>query len=353
MSTLSPHGAAREGPRPPGAAAPPEGRGASRQEPVPASRGPAWQGQAPAASADPSPVAAASARARSPSGVPSAPVPSASRHALPSRQGAPPVAPTRRGSKGLAIATASDPDRFRDACVAYERDKDARGVQAARSSYLNTWSELHAAYFAALADSSGVAPDVFPLAPASVDGVATLLKAGRYRACEEYMAKAKDEHIALGWPWTDLLTRAQRRAVRSVTRGIGPAKQAGALDLPALQRVELNTEPIVPGGPMGPGRLVAAGSFFMLREVEAALAMRQHLTFDSDRLEVTWLLPCTKTDPRALGRHRTWGCVCKNSDFAEPGLCPYHVLLDQDTARPVWRPTRRSIIPHGRRRCCP
>ena len=257
---------------------------------------------------------------------------SASRHALAPRQGAPPVAPTRRGSKDLALAAASDPRRFRDACADYERDKDARGVQAARSSYLNTWSELHAAYFAALEDSSGVVPDVFPLTTASVDGRATLLKAGRYRACEEYMAKAKDEHIALGWPWTDLLARAQRRATRSVTRGIGPAKQAGALDLPALPRLELSFEPIVPGGPMGPGCLVAAGSFFMLREVEAALAMRQHITFDTERLEVTWLLPCTKTDPRALGRHCTRGCVCGRSDIAEPGLCPYHILLDHDRA---------------------
>ena len=77
------------------------------------------------------------------------------------------------------------------------------------------------------------------------------------------------------------------------------------------------------------GRRLAEGSwwwpvlFFCVREIELSLALRKHVVIDTDGQRVTWLLPCSKTDPKALGKSRTWDCVC-NRDFAKP--CAYHAL---------------------------
>jgi hypothetical protein len=63
---------------------------------------------------------------------------------------------------------------------------------------------------------------------------------------------------------------------------------------------------------------------FMLREVEAANALKSAWSFNHDSAEITWLLPSGKSDHLALGTRRTWGCLC-----AIPGFgCPYHIALE-------------------------
>ena len=64
----------------------------------------------------------------------------------------------------------------------------------------------------------------------------------------------------------------------------------------------------------------------MCREREMNLAECKHLRLDESRLTISWTLPKTKLDPRALGTTRTWGCVCDN----DPAVaCPFHALRDQ------------------------
>ena len=69
--------------------------------------------------------------------------------------------------------------------------------------------------------------------------------------------------------------------------------------------------------------MIIAGSFFCTREIELSLALRQHISFDVDIPGVTWHLPCSKTDPRALGKYRSWDCVCEN---VADQPCAFHAL---------------------------
>ena len=42
------------------------------------------------------------------------------------------------------------------------------------------------------------------------------------------------------------------------------------------------------------------------------------------------MLPASKSDLKAVGKTRTWGCTCVNTQ--EIRVCPYHALLDQQSA---------------------
>ena len=70
----------------------------------------------------------------------------------------------------------------------------------------------------------------------------------------------------------------------------------------------------------------------MLREIEASLALWKSVTFDFGTSVVTWVLPASKADPKALGKSRSWGCLCSDTVGDGPGPCPYHALLAQRQA---------------------
>ena len=53
-------------------------------------------------------------------------------------------------------------------------------------------------------------------------------------------------------------------------------------------------------------------------------SVRRHISIDPDSKRVTWNLPCSKTDSRAIGKFRSWDCVC-GDDFGKP--CAFHALL--------------------------
>jgi hypothetical protein len=175
---------------------------------------------------------------------------------------------------------------------------------------------------------------MLPLTVAKIIGVGAVFKAGRYRGFANPLANAKELHIELGNPWSDQLAQICKKVDRSVTRGIGPASQCGSLDLNMVADLGLGDAPLVRGGPVGPAQLIIAGSFFMLRAVEASLALWQSITLDPGRSLITWCLPASKTDPKALGKIRSWGCVCIDSEDAEVAAlrCPYHAILRQRAA---------------------
>ena len=186
---------------------------------------------------------------------------------------------------------------------------------------LRTWCELHRAWY----------PDeeAFPLTVDKLYAVGAMLKHGGYRSARNVFSRAKDFHIELNYEWTDSLQRVLRRVCRSICRGIGPARQPAALPLDEVAASStLGVAPLVERGPVNPRAVVIAGSFFLTREIEASLARRGHITFDTTRLCVTWNLPCSKTDPSALGKQRSWGCVCSEA----AGPCVYCTLVDHCAA---------------------
>ena len=257
--------------------------------------------------------------------APSAP---ANAFSLADRSDRPALSFTRRGSMELAIAQAATTETRRRALEDLEDGFWANSSKRPRASYLRTWERFHREWF-------GDSIPVLPLTVEKLKGVGALFKAGKYRGISNSMGVAKSLHLELGHTWTEALALTAKRIERSVTRGIGPASQCKSLALPDVIALDLPDSPLVGGGPVGPSCLVVAGSFFMLREIEASLALWKSVTIKTAKLTVTWVLPASKSDPKALGKTRTWGCTCTATDLPEDGLaaaCPYHAMLDQRTS---------------------
>ena len=223
----------------------------------------------------------------------------------------------------LALTAVSSAAERQAALGALEDDMFAASSKKPRASYGRTWDTFHTAWF-------GPSVPVFPITVQKLLAVGALFKHGKYRSFQNNLSLVKDEHISLGHLWSEQLTRCGTKVERSVTRGIGPGKQCIGLDLAAACSLNLPADHLCEGGPIGPGNLVVAGSFFMLREIELSLALWHSVTFDLGARLVSWNLPASKTDPRALGKTRSWGCLCTNSaGSGTGGPCPYHALLSQ------------------------
>lgn len=108
-----------------------------------------------------------------------------------------------------------------------------------------------------------------------------------------------------------------RRAVRSVTRGIGPVQQRAPLEIDLLIEQQdgrpLTFEPIVPEGPVV-HVLIVIGCYFMLREAEASLMLLANVSIDLTREQVT-ILSCLV--PRLIPPQPVWTEV--GGAFATPG----------------------------------
>ena len=112
--------------------------------------------------------------------------------------------------------------------------------------------------------------------------------------------------------------------MRSVGRGAGAACQSQPLDVLALSNLALDDAPLVAGGPWAPFDCVVCGTLFLLLEIELSAARGGHVSIAEDRSSATWLLPTSKTDPRAVGVSRSWDCTC-----SVPGMkrvCPVCAL---------------------------
>ncbi|CAK0821559.1 unnamed protein product [Prorocentrum cordatum] len=233
----------------------------------------------------------------------------AARYLTGDRADAPRLAGYRRGDRSGAIGAAATAGT-RQQALRRLRDAHFSSTVTNRDTLLKTWEDFHKEWFSHRSEGPGGSVPVFPLTDESIEAVAAMMKEGGYRSFDQYMSRAKDKHVEMGFAWTDILDRARKLASRAANRGLGPAHQAAAFPLPALMALELDEAALARGGPAAPGRVVEAGSFFCCREVEISLALRQHITADREAPSVTWLLPSTNNDPRALGKSRTWPCVC-------------------------------------------
>ena len=237
------------------------------------------------------------------------------------RSTAPVLAGTVRGNRAAALSAAATGSSRKAALNSFMGLMVAPSATASQDSLLRTWQAFHTEWF-------GETEELLPLTPAKIFAVCAMFRAGGYRAVENYVARAKDWHIEHGYPWSDFLSRACRKSKRAATRGIGPARQSAPLDLELVHRAlqHHSGQPVCRGGPLGIGSLVTCGSFWMLRELEASCALVRHITVDKVALTVEWLLPVSKTDVKALGCARRWGCVCAGNGKMP---CPVHAVLTQ------------------------
>ena len=145
--------------------------------------------------------------------------------------------------------------------------------------------------------------DPFPPSVEKIQALGAVLKAGRYKSSESYFAIYKAEAERRSFVWTPAEQRAMRDAVRSCQRGLGGPQRALPLPFEKLDLLPGGGQPWVGGGPIAPRNLVVLGSWFMLREVEAANAKVGDVvvTVRDGCPRVTWSLPASKTDQKAAG----------------------------------------------------
>jgi hypothetical protein len=76
---------------------------------------------------------------------------------------------------------------------------------------------------------------------------------------------------------------------------------------------------------MHPGRSALLAAWWLLREIEALQARRKHSVIDFQQKKVTWRLPSSKADWKALGAERARKCCCA---FSTRDLCPFHAMVE-------------------------
>ena len=200
-----------------------------------------------------------------------------------------------------------------------DADVHAKGSIATRRSLLNTWVKFHLEWF-------GPEEPVLPLTEAKVRAVAAMFKKGRYRSFGQYASRIKEEHAKEGYDWNINLDITRKQCDRSVTRGIGPARQSAGYSVEDVFNLPGDGEPLVEDGPMGSKNMLIVGAFFMLREAEIAAMRMEHLTCVEEKKVINIELSVSKTDVKALGVHRAWGCLCGGSGNR---ACPWCSLSKQ------------------------
>lgn len=234
-------------------------------------------------------------------------------HAQEVRPPRPEVKPYERGSYGKAMGHALDPSACRAALLSDALASTSKGPLASR---IKRWEQI--------ARQAGF-PDPFDLSPDLIYTVMGAFKLADYRSADQYMEAAKSLFIQNGGTWTSQLRLAARAAARSCKRGQGCPKQAKGLPMVMLGTITMTTS-LSPDGPAHPGRATLLASWWLLREIEASQARRKHVTIDAASLKVTWRLPSSKADWKALGAERSHRCSCEFSDRA---ICPYHCMVSQ------------------------
>ena len=126
---------------------------------------------------------------------------------------------------------------------------DKRAKNDTSKFNLSTWAELHAAWWIHQFGHHGI-PAVLPLTPSKIDAVGCLLKASGYRSGYNYIAAAKDAHLAEGFPWDEFLNRSYRLFNSSMNRGTGPPRQSDPLLFDVLFFKALPDDPMVNNGPL-------------------------------------------------------------------------------------------------------
>ena len=85
-----------------------------------------------------------------------------------------------------------------------------------------------------------------------------------------------------------------------------------------------DTSPVVANGPVNTKAVIVMYTFFLVRENEGSVARLADVSVNTAGKRILWRLSASKTDPRALGAEREWGCLCGPACIA----CPYHTMVD-------------------------
>ena len=137
----------------------------------------------------------------------------------------PKVKPTTGGRLELALAAAASPESRAEALEELREDMYANSSQASRDSVWITWR--------AIAQAWRVPP--IPLTAEVVTSVCASLKKGGHRSAQQYVSRARLEHVrTLRRSPSPAAKLAIRDCLRSARRGIGPS---ALKDAPAFEKI--------------------------------------------------------------------------------------------------------------------
>ena len=218
-----------------------------------------------------------------------------------------------RADYTLAMDAASSEESRVIALNALQKDFYAASARAPQQSLLSTWLKMHEAWF------RGRAPP-FPLSMVKLEAVSALMKAGGYSSFRNYLSAAKSYHIKAGNLWTPQLDKCARDCVRSVLRGLGPAKRSDPLEFEkaasVLQRWPWNTDD--DSRPVDSKAMVLTAVLFMMREIEVSSALLHEFSVLDDGSSCQILLPVSKKDSCGRGTVRTLECMCDLGSICLP-----------------------------------
>ena len=142
-----------------------------------------------------------------------------------------------------------------------------------------------------------------PLTIQKILYLASGLKARRYRSAASVLSQLRVDAERQGQDISASLRRAFTDAARSCRRGMGPATTAKALLFECLGDLPVTAEPWDSAGPVGPAAAMVVGSWWLLRETEAANLRAAHVVFKNTRgvLTAEILLPVSKSDQKPKG----------------------------------------------------
>ena len=228
---------------------------------------------------------------------------------------------TRTSKERTLLALQSEDERAR-ILKNFDDAVYSRGSSSVRDVQYRTWHEWHRAWFNN--------DEVLPLTPEKIRAVASCFKDANYRSYDNYASCLRHEHIAAGYPWSELLDLCTADAHRSVYRGMGPPRSAMPLNLmqvaalPLVMASYLHLALIPEADVLNPAAIFIFASMFLLREIEAAALKWKHICLNTAARSVRVFLAISKTDVEARGCFRSWGCTCIHGQTVP---CAYHSLL--------------------------
>ena len=174
----------------------------------------------------------------------------------------------------------------------------------------------------------------FPLVPVtdrSLETIAAALKAAGYRSGAAYLSLLQQIHEGAGHEWKPQFRVRVKEYVRSLERGIGPARRAATVRLEVVLIGAVRApSPAVPDGPILPVDFVHVACAWMMRGAEAAAVLGEQVSVDPDMKAATIDLGATKTNPAGRECPRTLRCCCHVRTDPQAGgeaLCPVHALV--------------------------
>ena len=190
-----------------------------------------------------------------------------------------------------------------------------------------------------------------PLTTDLLMALASSLKAGGYKAGEGYTAEAKLLHIEEGYQWTDQLDRVFKQCKRALERGRGPRKKAKEVN----QEMRRHPKKLSLGQAAKvvkfPALLFVFAMNWMLREIELAAVMTEHIVMNYQNKQVSLRLEVSKTDQEGSGIMRTLQCLCGEKKCHPE--CPFCVLggVRSPTRDRALQRHQLSDLPHCGQEC--